>query len=168
MKKTLAIASLLLSGAVVLAADKPDWGPGRGERLGHSRDSDRDEDRDDRHKGRHEREDDDDSGGKAASRRIHATIIFRPGDRSIISGYYRNLPPGLAKRNGGLPPGLEKQLRRKGHLPPGLEQRVTPLPPHIEVRLPRLPTGVVRGTIGSRAIIFEQRTSLILDCVPID
>lgn len=35
----------------------------------------------------------------------------------------RNLPPGLAKRGGNLPPGLQRQLDRRGHLPPGLEKR---------------------------------------------
>ena len=32
------------------------------------------------------------------------------------------LPPGLAKRGGNLPPGLEKK-RRAGNLPPGLEKK---------------------------------------------
>ena len=37
-----------------------------------------------------------------------------------------NLPPGLAKRRGNLPPGLERQQRERGHLPPGLENRTAP------------------------------------------
>ena len=39
------------------------------------------------------------------------------------SPYGNDLPPGLAKRNGNLPPGLQKHLYRTGHLPPGLEKR---------------------------------------------
>lgn len=38
-------------------------------------------------------------------------------------GNSNDLPPGLAKRNGNLPPGLQKHLDRTGHLPPGLEKR---------------------------------------------
>ena len=47
-------------------------------------------------------------------------LRFRSQDVRVILDYYRpggGLPPGLAKR-GDLPPGLEKQLRRKGTLPP--------------------------------------------------
>src|SRR5690242_14366555 len=39
---------------------------------------------------------------------------FRSQDREVVTTYYSKhgsgLPPGLAKRNGYLPPGLEKQL----------------------------------------------------------
>ncbi len=41
-------------------------------------------------------------------------------------GYYGDtdrLPPGLAKRGGNLPPGLQKHIERTGQLPPGLEKR---------------------------------------------
>lgn len=37
--------------------------------------------------------------------------------------YRNNLPPGLAKRNGNLPPGLQRHIDRTGHLPPGLEKK---------------------------------------------
>src|SRR5712692_6891020 len=72
-------------------------------------------------------------------------VVFYEKDQRIIADYYRaqpsGLPPGLAKRNGDLPPGLEKQLRRNGRLPAGLE----------------------RGMIGGRAFIYNRGKSLILD-----
>ena len=38
------------------------------------------------------------------------------------------LPPGLAKRGGNLPPGLQKHLWKTGHLPRGLEKKARPYP----------------------------------------
>jgi hypothetical protein len=69
----------------------------------------------------------------------------------------------LAKRGGNLPPGLEKQLRRKGHLPPGLAKKLVPFPVEVERRLPPLKSGLVRGLIQGRAVIYNLKTSLILD-----
>ena len=49
---------------------------------------------------------------------------FLPEERRIIENYYRSggpskgLPPGLAKRGGNLPPGLQKHLDKNGTLPP--------------------------------------------------
>lgn len=93
--------------------------------------------------------------------------IFSGRDRDIIKDYFKKnkagLPPGLAKRGGNLPPGLEKQLRRKGHLPPGLEKNIVPFPAELERRLPRLGEGIGRGVIHGRGVIFSLETSEILD-----
>jgi hypothetical protein len=97
--------------------------------------------------------------------------VFVGHDRDVIREYFHrhegNLPPGLAKRNGNLPPGLKKQLQRKGHLPPGLEKTVTPLPVELENRLYPLKPGLVRGVIEGRAVIFNGKTSVILDILSI-
>ncbi len=119
----------------------------------------RDRDRDDRGIGREDRDRDRDDRP--------AVKVFGRSDRDVIKRHLRtnrdSLPPGLAKRDGDLPPGLEKQLRRNGHLPPGLEKRLHPFPDDLERRLPRLREGLVRGVLGDRAVIMEQRTSRILD-----
>ena len=66
---------------------------------------------------------------------------FLPEERRIIENYYRSggpskgLPPGLAKRGGKLPPGLQKHLEKNGTLPPGLQKRLEPLPQDLEARL---------------------------------
>lgn len=108
------------------------------------------------------------SMNKAGDLDVHVGVdIFVGKDREVIRQYFRahnsTLPPGLAKRGGSLPPGLEKQLRRKGHLPPGLEKRITPFPIELERRLPPLKSGLIRGVIEGRAVILNAKTSLILD-----
>ena len=103
---------------------------------------------------------------KSASTRI-AVGIFAGDDRELIRRHYLSsrgtLPPGLATRQGDLPPGLEKQLRRNGHLPPGLEKQLHPFPIELERKLPPLKPGLVRGMIGAHAVILDPKSSLILD-----
>lgn len=105
-------------------------------------------------------------GATHADARV-AVEVFLGRDRNVIRDYYRlhprELPPGLAKRGGNLPPGLQKQLRRKGHLPPGLEREIIVFPVELERQLPPLKAGLVRGIIGGRAVIYNPRTSVILD-----
>jgi hypothetical protein len=95
------------------------------------------------------------------------SVVFSTTDRRVIVEYCRDggsgLPPGLAKRGGELPPGLEKQLRRNGRLPPGLEKHLQPFPAALERRLPPLPEGYQRGFIGGRAVLLDPGRGLILD-----
>lgn len=112
------------------------------------------------------REDVRDSDDRDKGRGIQ--IVFGDRDRDIIREYYRGgsgLPPGLAKRGGKLPPGLEKQLQRNGKLPPGLQKKLTPFPSDLERRLPRLPDIYRRGTIGSSVVIIDRRTQKIMDVI---
>jgi hypothetical protein len=108
------------------------------------------------------------AGGKSASGRA-AAPVFGSRDRVIISDYYRTrrstLPPGLAKRNGQLPPGLERQLERNGTLPPGLQKRIEVFPKELSRQLPPLPCGYVRGLIGGSAVVVNQRTGAIVDVI---
>ncbi len=108
------------------------------------------------------------AGGKKSSGRA-AAPVFGPRDRDIISDYYRTrrstLPPGLAKRNGQLPPGLERQLERNGTLPPGLQKRIEVFPKELNRQLPPLPYGYVRGLIGGSAVVVNQRTGAIVDVI---
>jgi len=80
------------------------------------------------------------------------------------SSNLQGLPPGLAKRE-TLPPGLQKQLARNGQLPPGLQKKVQPLPPQLEIKLPRLPDGRRRIVIAGNVILLEERTARILDII---
>jgi hypothetical protein len=92
-------------------------------------------------------------------------LIFTERDRRIIRDYFRggysNLPPGLAKRGGSLPPGLEKQLRRNGKLPPGLEKRVEPFPRDLVIRLPRIPERIRRVILGRRALLLDEQDNIL-------
>lgn len=87
--------------------------------------------------------------------------------RSYYGGQREGLPPGLAKRHGNLPPGLEKHLERDGTLPPGLQKRLSPIPYSLERELPPLPRdcGCRRGVLGPDVLIMNSRTGRILDIV---
>lgn len=91
-------------------------------------------------------------------------VVFTDRDRRLIREYYhrRHLPPGLAKRS-SLPPGLRKQVQRRGQLPPGL--RGKGLPDELEVKLSRLPEGYVRVQVGVDIVLMNTRTRVIVDVV---
>ncbi len=101
---------------------------------------------------------------------------FLPEERRAIEDYYRKkddkkkkskkgLPPGLAKRGGNLPPGLQKKLERDGQLPPGLQKRMEPLPVDLDRRLPRLPDNWQRVVVERDIILIDRRTNRILDII---
>jgi len=96
---------------------------------------------------------------------------FLPEERKIIYEYYnkgaptRGLPPGLAKRGGKLPPGLQKQLDKNGRLPPGLQKRLEPVPADLDRRLPRLPDMWERVILERDVILIDRRTNRILDII---
>lgn len=107
-------------------------------------------------------------GGGAGQASV-PTLVFTEGDRRQISDWVRrqpmgNLPPGLAKRGGALPPGLEKQLRKNGRLPPGLDKRMwSPFPPELVGAMPPLPPEYERGFIGGHAAIILKGTQVVID-----
>ncbi len=96
---------------------------------------------------------------------------FLPEERRIIENYYQSsgpskgLPPGLAKRGGKLPPGLQKHLDKNGTLPPGLQKRLEPLPQALDSRLPRLPDYWERVILERDVILVDRRTNRILDII---
>ena len=75
------------------------------------------------------------------------------------------MPPGLAKRGGNLPPGLQKKLDRDGKLPPGLQKRLEPLPVDLDRRLPRLPEYYERVILERDIVLIDRRTNRILDII---
>ena len=83
---------------------------------------------------------------------------FSGNDRQLIrqclTSGTSGLPPGLAKRGGNLPPGLERQVQRNGTLPPGLQKRVQPLGA-CEQGLTPLPADWRRVILGDRVILLD-------------
>jgi hypothetical protein len=137
-------AGLLMGSLSVVPAWAQGNGHGNGKGKGHEK---------------HEKEDDEGHG--------HGKYEFRSQDREVITTYYskhgKGLPPGLAKRNGDLPPGLEKQLERNGTLPPGLQKKMQPCPVEITRELPPLPPDYRRGIVGASIVVFNVRTNVVID-----
>ena len=92
--------------------------------------------------------------------------FYKDHEKQEIRGWYdgrrSNLPPGLAKKD-RLPPGLEKQLVRRGTLPPGLQKRVQPCPEDLRRRLPPPPPDCDNVLIGGHVVLLNRRTQLVVD-----
>jgi len=87
-------------------------------------------------------------------------------DQEAMRGWYEvhesNLPPGLAKKD-RLPPGLERQLVRRGTLPPGLQKKVQPVPVDLERRLPPPPPDCANLLVGGHIVLLNRRTNVVVD-----
>jgi hypothetical protein len=96
---------------------------------------------------------------------IHIEIGSR--DREAIQKYFvahpAGLPPGLAKRGGDLPPGLDKQLRRNGALPPGLQKKLEPFPVALERQIMRPPSGYNWFVLGAHVVVMNKERNLVGD-----
>ena len=105
---------------------------------------------------KHDRDDDDE----------HSDHYYKHHEEEAVRGWYseneRHLPPGLAKKD-QLPPGLEKQLVRRGELPPGLQKRVQPCPEELQRRLPPPPPDCVNVLIGGHVVLLNHRTNVVVD-----
>ncbi len=127
------LTALLFSGSVALAQ-----GQGKGHGKGHNKHGDEDQD----------------------------AQFYKSRDRDVISGWYgehqSQLPPGLAKKD-RLPPGLEKQLVRRGTLPPGLQKRLQPCPEELERRLPPPPPDCAHVVVGGHLVLLNRKTNIIVD-----
>jgi len=93
------------------------------------------------------------------------------GHDKEIRGWYgahgNNLPPGLAKKD-HLPPGLEKQLVRRGTLPPGLQKKIEPCPPELVRYLPPPPPDCANVLIGGHIVLLNRRTNVVVDFMHVE
>lgn len=90
---------------------------------------------------------------------------YKDHDRDIRGWYdehQSDLPPGLAKKD-RLPPGLERQLVRRGSLPPGLQKRIQPCPEELERRLPPPPPDCQHVLIGGHIVMLNRKTNIVVD-----
>jgi len=89
---------------------------------------------------------------------VNVSLVFSHGDVRVIDDYYRAHPPP------SLPPGLQKKLARTGTLPPGWQKKISPFPVELEQRLAPLGCDECgRGVIEGQALIYNRRTSVVLD-----
>ena len=93
------------------------------------------------------------SGGQLSGS-VH--VVFSTEDVRVIREYY-------APRYRALPPGLQKKYARTGQLPPGWQKKLQPLDPVVERRLVALPAGYRRGIVDGRAVIYDDRTHVMVD-----
>ena len=91
---------------------------------------------------------------------------YQGQDRQALWGWYdqheNKLPPGLAKKD-RLPPGLEKQLVRRGTLPPGLQKKIQPCPRELVQQLPPPPPDCVNVLIGGHIVLLNHKTNVVVD-----
>ena len=87
---------------------------------------------------------------------VAVQVVFSTHEVNVIREYY-----GPKYRN--LPPGLEKKLVRTGQLPPGWQKKMQLFPVAVERQLVVLPPRYRRGVIDGHAVIYEPRTSVIVD-----
>lgn len=78
------------------------------------------------------------------------------------ASHHDHLPPGLAKRD-RLPPGLERQLVRRGTLPSGWQRRMYACPPELERRLPPPPPNCAHVLIGANLVLVNRKTNVVVD-----
>jgi len=91
-------------------------------------------------------------------------------DKEVHDWYYahgNNLPPGLAKKD-RLPPGLEKQLVRRGTLPPGLQKKIHPCPPELVRYFPPPPPDCAHVLIGGHIVLLNRRTNVVVDFMHVE
>jgi Ni/Co efflux regulator RcnB len=147
-----AAISLALSASMAVAQGH---GHDKHDRDGHDRWHDRDE--------RHGHEAREHGHG-------HGRGHYKDRDRDIHGWYrahYRQLPPGLAKRD-RLPPGLERQLIVNGTLPPGLRSRMQPCPQELEVMLPPPDPGYRHVFIGGNLVLVNRVSFQVADVFHFD
>lgn len=89
-------------------------------------------------------------------------IRFQTDDFTLILNW-RNDHDHTDWRSGPLPPGLERQLRTRGHLPPGLQMKT--LPPVLIQRLGPPPRGYDRFVIGQDVVLVELASGTIADII---
>jgi hypothetical protein len=79
-------------------------------------------------------------------------------DLRILREYYAQHPVKL-------PPGLQKKYARTGQLPPGWQKKMHAFPAAVDARLPPLCTYCGRGVVDGYGVIYDKRTSIVLDVI---
>ena len=93
-----------------------------------------------------------------------AAVSFGAEHAALIRAYYAEESSGRGRgrgRNGGLPPGIAKNLQRGKPLPPGIAKQY--LPPDLLVRLPPLSAGLEYVVIAGKLLLVEIATQAVRD-----
>jgi len=93
-----------------------------------------------------------------------AAVSIGAEHAALIRAYYTEESPGRGRgrgRNGGLPPGIAKNLERGKPLPPGIAKQY--LPPDLLVRLPPLSAGLEYVVVAGKLLLVEIATQVVRD-----
>jgi hypothetical protein len=88
-----------------------------------------------------------------------ASFVLSAEHVAIIHAYYGSAPRGRGRGNGGLPPGLAKNLARGKALPPGIAKQH--LPSDLLARLPATPTGFEYVVMAGKLLLVEAATQVV-------
>ena len=106
-------------------------------------------------------------GGKHAAHDTTRTDVVRESGASLHVSFstsdVRIIREHYAARYRNLPPGLRKKVARGGQLPPGWQKKYEPFPSALEQRLPRLSPEYHRGVVDGHAVIYNAKTSVVID-----
>ena len=102
----------------------------------------------------------------SATAAVTASVSLSASDASLIRAHYgsagQDRGPGKGRgRNGGLPPGIAKNLERGKALPPGIARQH--LPQDLLLRLPRAPAGLEYLVVAGKLLLVETATQVIRD-----
>ena len=91
------------------------------------------------------------------------SVRFGSDDHSIIFNWFQLQPHTRTVVLDNLPPGIERQIRTRGHIPPGL--RMHAMPHDLARRLGPVPAGYDRVIIGNDAVLINISSGAIADII---
>lgn len=95
-----------------------------------------------------------------ASHTPAAAAPLTAADIRKVRAYYAGIGPSNGRsRKGGLPPGIEKNLRRGKPLPPGIAKQY--LPRSLLVQLPRPVDGHEYVVVAGKLLLVEAATQIV-------
>ncbi len=149
MRKTIFLAlSLLLLGGTAYAKQDNNNGNGKGKNK----------------KEKHQKHSKHNKKGKGHKGK--GSKKFSRAEEMTAQSYYRNLPPGLAKkykRTGKLPRGWKQKVHAGQRLPQSYIIDLQPVPRELRATFEVGPIGSEVMRMGNKIIRLEQATNMILD-----
>lgn len=86
-------------------------------------------------------------------------------DHEHHHGHRHHHGHGWKSREGGLPPGIAKNLARGKPLPPGIAKQMRPLPPELVRELPPPPQGYERVVVDGKILLVNATTQIVSDVI---
>ena len=102
------------------------------------------------------------SAPRAAPLTLTATVALTSEQVAAVRAHYSRSRNGNGRgRNGGLPPGIARNLERGKSLPPGIAKQY--LPRDLQASLPRLDSGLEYIVAAGKLLLVEAATQVVRD-----